>query len=151
MKELTDAVGTEFLQRLGRLNNRPFPLQMGFRIKLVGIANNLLLKCVRLIDTVWVKGQASFDNLLARQSCSGMALTHLGMKEESLLAKQLSAYHAVPDIGFCAEALDAWGVALEDADVVKHGCLLKKCLVELQFRMGLGNLQTAVGHAAAMS
>ena len=49
-----------------------------------------------------------------------------------------------------AEALDVWGRATYDADVVEHGGFVDKGLVGLEFGVSLRNFNGQIGHACAM-
>ena len=44
------------------------------------------------------------------------------------------------DVGLRAEALYAWGIGHEDAEVVEHSCFFDKLGIELQFGMIRNNL-----------
>ena len=54
------------------------------------------------------------------------------------------------DVWLGTVAMDAWRVALEDADVVEHGGLLDKTAVYLQFGMCVDDAQRLEGYAAAV-
>jgi hypothetical protein len=75
-----------------------------------------------------------------------MTFTYQRMTLPPFLSKNLCTQHPMTDIRFCTETLDAWGIATEDADIMKHGGFLEKFLIKPQLRMGLCNLQTAVCH-----
>ena len=54
------------------------------------------------------------------------------------------------DVGLCAVAMDFWGVAADDSDVVEHGGGFDKIAVEPKFGMRVANAQCLVCHCAAM-
>ncbi len=106
--------------------------------KLVGIAHQLLLDGFR--EEVLVgQWQLLLLYLLKRDACASVPLTHTGMLGEALLSEKLGSDASVQDIGLSTEAMNAWCVALEDTDVVEHGCLFHKAPVDFQFRVGINN------------
>jgi hypothetical protein len=54
------------------------------------------------------------------------------------------------DIGLSAMTENRRGIALVDADVVQHGGLFQELHIDRQLYVFLDNLQTAVGHLAAV-
>ena len=54
------------------------------------------------------------------------------------------------DVGFGAVAVDFWGIAADDAQVVEHGGGLNKIAVETEFGVLVADAQRLVGHVAAV-
>ena len=98
---------------------------------------------------MWQRQVLLFD-IPFRETCTRVSFTHQRMAFPPFLSHDLCTDDAMTDIGFCAEALDTWGVTTEDADVVKHSGFLKEFLIEFQFWMSFRYLQTTVGHLTAM-
>jgi hypothetical protein len=72
------------------------------------------------------------------------------MAPPPFLPQDLAADDAMTDIGFGAEALDARGIATEDADIMQHRSLFEELHVEFQLRVLLRYQQTAISHLPAM-
>ena len=97
------------------------------------------------------QGQLLLFDVPLGESCSRVALANARMALPPYLSQNLCADDAMLDIGCLSETLNTRGIALVDADVVEHGSLLQKLRIKLQFRMGLRNLQAAIGHLATVN
>ena len=138
-----DAVPAEFLQSAHRLNDGTLLTWLGLRIELVRIAHHLLLKF--LWHKIFVgQGQLLLLNVPRCQTCTSMPLTDAGMPIPSFGTQHLTTYQPMTDIGFRAVTKDAWCMAAQNADIMKHGSLLQELRVQSQFRMFLHNQQAAI-------
>ncbi len=80
-----------------------------------------------------------------------MSFTDEGMKRKPFLSHQLSTDGAMTDVRLCSEALDAWGVRFENANVMKHCCFLNKLLVDWQLWMSISYGNSLISYGTAMN
>ena len=80
-----------------------------------------------------------------------MALAHAGVLGKSFGTEEFGAYGSVTDVGLCAVAVNARGVAAEDADVVEHCCLFDKAAVDVQFGVCIDDGESLECYAMAMN
>lgn len=116
-----------------------------FGIKLVGITNKLLLLCLGQV-VVGQHLQAQRQEGVSLQSRTGMALTDAGDGLQPLVSHQFGAEKTMQYVGRCACAIDLWGVAEEDTNVVKQSAGKDKALVQPQFGMGVGATESEVSN-----
>ena len=156
-QELSNALGTKLLKTLCRLYHRTFERQVGLGIELISIADDLLLERLWHVTDIHWQRQVLGLNLLTRDTCTCMTLTHEGAAFQLIVGMPFiqrtehpCSYESVTDIGFGTKALDTGGVTPDDTDIMKHRGILQKIVIQLQFRMGLDDLVTAISHLTAV-
>lgn len=122
---------------------------VAFREKLVGIAHELFLKRLRLVNARRQR-QAQLGHARRREARSGVTLTHAGHGLVALAAHDAGAEVAVEQVGLPAVAVYAGGVGEKYAHVVEHGGTLHKSGVEAQGGMGRAGRKGLAGHLAAV-
>lgn len=76
------------------------------------------------------------NDVIKGQSGAGMTLADTGVTlGQSLAAQHFCAADAMTNVWFCAMTLNAGSIYADDSDVVKHGSLLYKVAVDMQFGM----------------
>ena len=127
--EPSDAIPPKFLEAAHGFHHRALAARTRLGIKLVGIAYYLLFE--RDGHKLFVgQRQLLLLDVPLGESCACMSLAHQGMTLPPLLAQDFSPNDAVTYVRFSAEALYAWGITTEDADIVEHGCLLEELGIE---------------------
>lgn len=116
-------------------------LGMALGVELVGVADDLFLDGFGLIS-----GEAGTGVALADAGQRGGVLETLGGEA----AQEMAAYAAVGNVVVAAVAVDAGGVAEDDAYVVEHGAVGEELAVGMEFRMVVGDEEGMVAHLLAM-
>lgn len=76
------------------------------------------------------------NDVVEGQSSAGMTLADTGVTlGQSLAAQHFSTTNTMTYVWFCAMTLNAGSIYADDSDVVKHGSLLYKVAVDMQFGM----------------
>ena len=68
-----------------------------------------------------------------------MPLTDQSMLWETFLTHQIGTQITVTNIRFRTQTIDGSGIRQKNADIMKHGGLIQKGLIQFQFRMPGGN------------
>ena len=102
---------------------------MRFGEKLVGIADELLFQGFRE-EVAMGKGEVLTYDVVERETGASMTLAYTSVTFQPFSAKHGGAQDAMTDVGMWSMAVDAGGIGLADADVVKHGGLLHKLEVD---------------------
>ena len=101
--------------------------------KLVGIADQLLFKCLWQ-KTLMGEGKVLAYDVIERKSGSCMTLAHTGMTLKALAAQESSAQDAVSYVRLSAVAFYARRIGQEYPKVVKHRSLPHEVFVKTKFR-----------------
>ena len=132
------------------LLDRLLTLELRFTVKLIGKADQLLLKAYGQ-HVVGRDGQVTCLNHRARESRAGVTLTNERVTGIAQGAHQFSTQPTVADVGRSAMTIYLRRIAEVDTYVVQHGCLTDKRAIELQLRVSLCQRQRLVAHAAAVA
>lgn len=116
-----------------------FLVEVRLAEEFISIADDFLLQ--GLWQKVLVRQRQSLcDDFLASDSGTRVSLAYTSMSLIAFLAQDFRSQSSMTDVGLRAETLYARGIRAEDSQVVKHGCLLYKLGIEMQFRMRRNNL-----------
>lgn len=147
--ELLDRSVAEACQFLAGAFDGQFFVEVRFREKFVGIANQLLLNRHWAHIAVRQRHIQAFY-LFERYACACVAFAHERVAWQPLVAHQFCAKVAMFDVVVRAEAENFWCVSSENSDVVEHGGFGHKRRIDAKFGVSRSQLQRLVAHRQTM-
>ncbi len=143
--ELLHRVIAEACQFLSCVFDGQFLVEVRFREKFIGVANQLLLYRHGAQIAVWQRHIQAFY-LFERDACACVAFAHKRVAWQPLVAHQFRTEIAMFDVVVRAETENFWRVSSENTDVVEHGGFGHKHRIDAEFSVPRSQLQRLVAH-----